>query len=989
MNRKITLLGASVLVGAGLISILGNRTIDSKQNYIPRTQKASQSASGMMAFFNGMRKNVYTGKIEASDYIKARAAVKAMINQGSRAASLSFQLEGPDNYGGRTRAILVDKDNNNILYAGSVSGGLYKSVNRGNTWEVLPFGDFSEALSITSLAQTNNGTIYIGTGTAFENPIASNNTGGHIADGLWYTEDGGITFQQVSTTFGTSTINELAADPNATDKVWVAGEGTIGLTSVENKSTIVQVETGAFEDLQISKDGQVLVGSKNNQTWVSTDAGANFSKVSGSGTGQIKEIALSSITRIEYAISHEKNGNGMYNIFAAQVRSGGVLGMLAGISFSDDNGQTWTEIIPQTPNGVTAQDALPYDPYSGGSQWQGDYDNIITCIPGNPTSFLVGGVRLFRFDMSANSAPYGNFYQLASNQADETSGIYVHSDIHEFVWDNTGRLYIGSDGGVGVSDDLQTFTTANRGYNTLQYYGIGYSQYGDVMGGSQDNGTTYKNVNFAGTSLKEFRDVFGGDGFDCDISYFDPKVMFATSQEGVFFRIEPNLQNGSLNSAVNILDSSMLPENYPFFSVIRHYENPNDLNSTDSIIIMTDSNYSVGDTIRTRSKNLLIPIDYEVTQPLKQVIDSNFILDTGGIPIDTTYDTNYTVRIQDPYQALTAVTSESGVWVTRMGLRFSPAWYKVLNSSSAATALEFSKDGDILYVGDYNGRVTRIKGFNNVYYNDEVTYKINQVPNQDSVSYMYADVRGGNQQLEVTTIRNGGVQPVVGIAVDPNDPDHVVVTLGGFGAATNIERSTTAATTVGATSFSSIRGNLPAFPIYDAVIDYQNPNFIIIGTEMGVYATDNAGASWDPQINEMGIVPVMAVRQQWRPWDKAWNSGSVYVGTHGRGLWSTAELAGVEEVKTEEISSAVELVNVFPNPANEQTSISFDLNQSSDVVINVYNIQGKLIETKKLANAQQGNITTTLQVSNYKRGTYLVNIQANGTNFKVAKFIKK
>ncbi len=986
MNKKITFLGASILLGVGLIATLSNRELTANQKYAPRTMDgAAQSAKGMMEFFNTMRKNVVTGKVEASDFAKAREEVKAMLNQGTRAASLTFQLEGPDNYGGRTRAILVDQNDNNILYAGSVSGGLYKSTNRGNTWEVLPA--FADVLSVTSLAQTNNGTIYIGTGTAFESPISSNNTGGHVADGLWYTEDGGATFQQLPSSFGAFTINELAADPNANDKVWVAGEGVIGLTSVENKTTITQAESGNFEDLQISNDGTLLVGSKNNQTWVSTDGGANFTRVSGPSPGQIKEIALTSITRIEYAISHEKNSNGMYNIFAAQVRSGGVLGMLGGISYSGDNGQTWTEIIPQTPNGVSAQDALPYDPYSGGSQWQGNYDNIITCIPGSPNSFLIGGVRLFRFDMSTTSPPFGNFYLAASNQASETSGIYVHSDIHEFVWDNTGRLYIGSDGGVGVSDDLQTFTTANRGYNTLQYYGISYSQFGDVVGGSQDNGTTYKNNNFAGTSGQEFRSVFGGDGFDCDISYFDPSIMFVTSQEGSFFRIEPNLQSGGLTSSANILDNSLSQENFPFFSVLRHYENPNDLNSTDSIEFITDSNYNVGDTIRVNSRNAQKLIEYPVNQPLTVVYDSTFILDTGSNPVDTTVDTLYTVMIQDRYQSLTAITSSGGVWVTRMGLRFSPAWYKVTNNT--ATCLEFSSDGDILYIGDYSGSVVRVKGFNNLYYDATARDTINDVPNHDSASYMYADIRGGNQQLEVTTIRSGGSQPVTGLAIDPNDPEHVVVTLGGFGAATNVLRSTTAASTTGTSSFTSIKGNLPTFPVYDAVIDYQNPNLIIVGTEMGVYATDNAGASWDPQLGEMGIVPSMSVRQQWRSITESTNSGSVYIGTHGRGLWSTAELAGVDEVKIDDDKTQVQLVKVYPNPANVQTTLSFDLKQTSDVVINVYNIQGKLIETKSIANAQEGNVTTTLNVSNYVKGTYLVNIQAQGTNYKVAKFIKK
>ena len=62
---------------------------------------------------------------------------------------------------------------------------------------------------------------------------------------------------------------------------------------------------------------------------------------------------------------------------------------------------------------------------------------------------------------------------------------------------------------------------ANRGYNVTQFYGIAFDRDGAVMGGTQDNGTLYNNHTLS--TYKEFRQVGGGDGFECEISYFNQR----------------------------------------------------------------------------------------------------------------------------------------------------------------------------------------------------------------------------------------------------------------------------------------------------------------------------------------------------------------------------------------------------------------------------------------------------------------------------------
>ena len=48
--------------------------------------------------------------------------------------TLEWQEMGPNNIGGRTRTLLIDKDDPNKLYSGGVSGGLFVSYDGGKNW---------------------------------------------------------------------------------------------------------------------------------------------------------------------------------------------------------------------------------------------------------------------------------------------------------------------------------------------------------------------------------------------------------------------------------------------------------------------------------------------------------------------------------------------------------------------------------------------------------------------------------------------------------------------------------------------------------------------------------------------------------------------------------------------------------------------------------------------------------------------------------------
>ena len=101
---------------------------------------------------------------------------------------------GPDNVGGRTRALLFDPNDptQETVYAGGVSGGLWKNTNISDINSVWSYVGISENLSVSSIAVDPNNTNvwYVGTGESYTGADA-------VGNGLWKTTDGGATWNQI------------------------------------------------------------------------------------------------------------------------------------------------------------------------------------------------------------------------------------------------------------------------------------------------------------------------------------------------------------------------------------------------------------------------------------------------------------------------------------------------------------------------------------------------------------------------------------------------------------------------------------------------------------------------------------------------------------------------------------------------------------------------------------------------------------------------
>ena len=116
---------------------------------------------------------------------------------------------GPGNVGGRTRALVIDPTDPNVMFAAGVAGGIWKTTNGGTTW--APLDDFLANLAVTCLAMdpANSQILYAGTGEGYFNGDSVRGAG------IFQTTNGGMTWTRLmaTTTSDYYYVNDLVVSP--------------------------------------------------------------------------------------------------------------------------------------------------------------------------------------------------------------------------------------------------------------------------------------------------------------------------------------------------------------------------------------------------------------------------------------------------------------------------------------------------------------------------------------------------------------------------------------------------------------------------------------------------------------------------------------------------------------------------------------------------------------------------------------------------------
>jgi len=984
-----------------------------------KDSKAQASANDAIEYNNSLYRDVITNKIETSKLAAAKDEVRQRMM--SRSTNLAFIEEGPDNVGGRTRAIAMHPDNSEIMFAGSVSGGLFKTTNGGTNWNrVQEFDDTMEtsaqgtgSLGISSITFSGTGDLYVATGCSkFE--------GGVIAgDGLWVSKNidsNSPTFTQVSGT-NNKEIFKVVSVPSTYGDIYYVG-ANIGLKKIDNLNanptgvSVTGIPTNAtIGDVKVSEDGNVIILGVDQggvRTWISYDAGSSWTNLHSNG-----ELTGTGMLRSEYAISKYKNSNNAANpsdsayvLYALFANSAGQLG---GVFRSDDNGVDWVQIAPAS--------TINFSPLSSTRSNQGGYNLVVTSTA-DGEECIIGGIDLWSWIHTPNSVTEnGQWYPISSWWASPSMPFYVHADNHRLFWKNDFTLMVGNDGGVqsrfGASGPNQLTSVINKGYNVTQFYSMGFGGDGSVIGGAQDNGTQYKNN--SSSYSKEFAEVSGGDGFECEISYLNSDAIITTVYNGSISR---SSDKGTTSQSVPAPCTGIVGQDCgPFYNAIALMENPEDLNTQDSVIYVPSQDMNAGDTITYFSSSFGIPIKHVLSQNIN-VYDTMNIVGTDTFITVTGADT---LTLPDYVQSYFITQNDASVYITRDMMRFTtnPEWWRLFNYNSSIKSFEISHNMDYAWCGNY-GSLIRVSGLANAYSKQAADLAYRPSPSDTLIEIATGNIVTGSFVNQINfandgdlyTYKNGSpieytvhyetVYNVSGriedISVDPSNPDNVCIVTGGT-SSSHVFYSTNA--TSDNPTFSSIDGDLPDMPVLGCIIERDpTTDIIVIGTAYGVFTTDNINGNntnWVANNSEIGAIPVYDICQQWRDWEdpmeggyrKVNNPGAIYACTYGRGIWRADNLLSIQEPIEENTSiQNISSTNIYPNPVSQNTNLSFDLNKSSLVSISIYNLNGSLVKTiysNVLMNTGNNNIP--LSTSDLSMGTYLVVVNSDQDK-NVVKFVK-
>jgi len=428
---------------------------------------------------------------------------------------------GPNNVAGRSVSLVIDPRNAQRMFAGAVSGGLWRTTDGGTSWSHID--DWWRNLSVGALSMdpSNPDTLYVGTGEGFFSLAHLQRNLSHFVRGagILKSTDGGQTWTQLPGTDTWQAVTRIAVSP-ANGNLLLASRRPGGIArSTDGGQTWTDVASAdtSFQVAFDPNDGTKAVAHlaptsvQTHQVVTSIDSGLTW-QAAASGLASVS----GENSRIELCYSRSAPGV----VYASVGGSGSVWR-------SADGGRNWVQRGSGT--GTTY------------------YYNTIWVDPTNDNVVVVGSLHLRR---SSNG---GQTFTQISNGYIMT--VDPHPDVHAILHDpgyngsSNRRVYVATDGGLHVASDILT-AAQGSGWRDLdatmrstQFYGAAGHATGDVLvAGAQDNGT----LRLLGAS-QNANLTFGGDGGMVQIDPANPNYVYG---EYVYAQVHRSTNGG--NSSNNI-----------------------------------------------------------------------------------------------------------------------------------------------------------------------------------------------------------------------------------------------------------------------------------------------------------------------------------------------------------------------------------------------------------------------------------------------------
>ncbi|MCP4708080.1 MAG: hypothetical protein GY869_05610, partial [Planctomycetes bacterium] len=431
-----------------------------------------------------------------------------------------WQSIGPLNIPGRMISVALNPQNPNTLYAGSASGGLWRtySAQTGENWQQISTGFPTLGVMAIAIDPTDTTTMFIGSGEVYgyQKSIGGTvirTTRGSYGFGILKTTDSGLSWSLSLdwTAHLERGVQCIRLNPLNPHSLYAATTEGIYKSTDAGETWQHLLDVLMAEDIIIhpADTSRVMVscgnmGSSGSGLYRTTDDGSTWTRLSGlpSYSGKTMLGCYAANPDIVFAsVADSLEGTGLYR--------------------TDNFGTTWS---------VVHNNDFP--------RYQGWYSHWVAVHPTDLSQIIHAGVYVYKSNNEGNTWSENQLYD------DSIAGHgRFHGDHHAYVFDpiDPNIIYVALDQGVFRSTDFgENYATISYGLQTGQFYkgfSTSNSDSNFSMGGLQDNNSAI----FTGTP--DWTKVMGGDGCWTAINTINDNIIYGESQVN---RIQKSINRGQV-----------------------------------------------------------------------------------------------------------------------------------------------------------------------------------------------------------------------------------------------------------------------------------------------------------------------------------------------------------------------------------------------------------------------------------------------------------